>query len=235
MENIIVIIPAFNPLQSLIHFIDQLVNIKVKKIIVVNDGSDKKYEHIFEQIALKSDCVILKHNVNIGKGQALKTAFNYVLKNEPQIDGIITAGAHGQHKISDIQLLIETKDIFSDGIIIGVRHFRSKDLPAGSFIGNRVASILFELLFHKRLLDIQSGLRYIPKTELFWLRLVEGKKFSYDTNMLVEALKRKVQIYEVPIGHAQLKKNSIIHYDEIINTKIIMSKIWQSFRKNKFS
>lgn len=235
MENIIIIIPAFNPLQSLIHFIDKLLNVKVKKVIVVNDGSYGKYEPIFHEISLKANCIILKHNENIGKGQALKTAINYVLKNDRNIDGVLTAGAHDQHKIADIQLLIETKDLFSDGIIIGTRQFLSKDLPPGSFIGNRATSILFEILFHRRLLDIQSGLRYIPKKELFWLRHVHGKKFSYDTNMLVEAIKRKVPIYEVPIGYARLKKNSIIQYDEIMNTKIILSQIWQSFKKNKLN
>ncbi|PKC51098.1 hypothetical protein RhiirA1_484557, partial [Rhizophagus irregularis] len=35
--------------------------------------------------------------------------------------------------------------------------------------------------------------------------------------MLVEAIKRKVPIYEIPIGHLQYKKNSIIQYDEITN------------------
>lgn len=229
----IVVIPAFNPLRSLIPFVEQLKRIEVSKIIIVNDGSAEKYKPIFDELREVERCIVLEHEKNKGKGRALKTGFEYILKNDRHANGVLTVGAHGQHSIVDIELIIETVKIFSDGIILGIREFRSKNMPKRSFIGNRAASVLFELLFHRRLLDIQTGLRYIPRQELGWLRKVHGEQFNFDTNMLVEALRRDITIYEVPIGYAKLKKNSIISYDEITNPATVLHQIWNSFKEKR--
>ncbi|WP_332647418.1 glycosyltransferase family 2 protein [Lysinibacillus sp. 54212] len=233
MKETIVVIPAFNPLQSLIPFVEQLKRVEVTKIIIVNDGSAEKYQSVFQKLREVERCIVLEHPKNKGKGRALKTGFEYILKYESHVQGIVTVGAHGQHSLADIRLILEAVKIFSDGIILGIREFRSRNMPKLSFIGNRAASMLFELLFHRRLLDIQTGLRYIPRQELVWLRKVPGEQFNYDTNMLVEALRRDVTIYEVPIGYAKLKKNSIISYDEIVNPATVLQQIWNSFKEKR--
>ena len=130
------------------------------------------------------------------------------------------------------QIIASTK-IFSDGIILGVRDFKSKELPISTFIENRAASMLFELFFHKRLLDTQTGLRYIPKHELLWLRKIPGESFNYDLTMLVAAIKRKITLYEVPIGQAKLRKNSVVYYDEVLSPANIAKQIWMNFVKTR--
>ena len=231
MNKIIIVIPAFNPLQLFIPFVQKLIMLQPKKIIIVNDGSNVRYANIFEELATHSLCHIIQYEQNMGKGFAIKTALQYIVKNEKDFAGVLTTGADNQHKIEDIQKIVETKDLFSDGLIIGVREFRHKELPISNFLGNRVASMLFEFLFHKRLLDIQSGLRYIPRKEVFWVKKVSGQRFNFDTNMLIAAIRRKVPIYEVPIGEAKMKKNSFTYYDEILNTKMILKQIWHSYWK----
>ena len=233
VEGVIIVIPALNPLQSFISFVEQLKKIDIEKIIIVNDGSEEKYESIFNELREQQQCIVINHKQNKGKGRALKTGFDYILKHEKNIEGVLTVGAHGQHKIADIELMLESSKVFADGIVLGVRRFRSRELPMLSFLGNRAASILFEILFHRRLLDIQTGLRYIPKRELVWLRKLPGEHFDYDTNMLVAALKRNVPIYEIQIGYAKLRKNSIMNYDEIIDAKKMLQQIWTTFLKSK--
>lgn len=231
MEKVIIVIPAYNPLQLFIQFVEQLLMLHPKKIYIVNDGSDPRYASIFEELAQLPNVHIISYEHNMGKGYALKTALQYIVANEKEYAGVLITGADNQHKIKDIEKIIETKDLFSDGLIMGVRDFRHNDMPLMSFIGNRAASMLFELLFHKRLLDIQSGLRYISKKDVIWVRKVPGQRFNFDTNMLIEAIRRKVPIYEVPIGEARMRKNSITYYDEILNPKIMLKQIWQSYRK----
>lgn len=232
MERLLIIIPALNPLPSLLLFLEKLSRLS-STVIVINDGSDDKYNYIFNKIRLLEHCVVLEHHENRGKGAALKTGFAYVLQHEKKVKYVLTAGAHGQHTIEDITHMIESAKVFSDGIMLGVRRFRSADMPTFSFLGNRAVSVLFEILFRKRLLDIQSGLRVIPKQELFWLVKVQGETFNYDVNMLVEAIRRKIPIYEIPIGYARLRKNSVMHYDEIINMRDNLQQIWSSFKGKK--
>lgn len=232
MDKVIIVIPAYNPLQFIVQFIEKLVVLQPKRIVIVNDGSNPRYISIFKKLAQFQEVHIISYEHNMGKGYAIKSALQYIVTSEKNYSGILTVGADNQHKIEDIEKIIETKDLFSDGLIIGVRQFRHNDLPIKNFLGNRAASILFELLFRKRLLDIQSGLRYIPKEAVVWVRKVPGQRFNFDTNMLIEAIHRKIPIYEVPIGDAKMSKNSFMYYDEILSAKLMLKQIWQSYIKN---
>ena len=234
MEPVIVIIPALNPLPTLVDFVEKLKALPIAQVLVINDGSDEKYIRTFD-VLKQADCTILTHEKNFGKGRALKTGMEYIKKSNLRAKGIITIGAHGQHSILDVEQILASTKIFSDGIILGVRNFKKSDYPFVSQLQNRANSMLFELFFHKRLLDTQTGLRYIPKQHLSWLMRVNGQSFRYDTNMLVEAIKRKVTIYEVPVGHAKLRKNSIIYYDEVLHPSKIMHQIWVNFMNASIS
>ena len=233
MGNIIVVIPALNPLPSLLAFVEQLKTADIKKVLIINDGSGERYAPIFQELCNQPHCTVLEHERNAGKGRALKTGFDYIMEHEKDVEGLLTLGAHGQHTIEDVELMLESAKLFADGVVLGVRQFRSREMPVISFLGNQAASILFELLFHHRLLDIQTGLRYIPKRELYWLRKVEGEQADYDTNMLVAAIRRKVPIYEIPIGEAKVRKNSIMHYDELIGAKKMLQQVWKTFLASK--
>lgn len=233
MERAIVLIPALNPLPTIVHFVEKLNTLAIEKIVVINDGSEKKYDAIFEQLLAKG-CVVLTHEKNFGKGRALKTGMEYIIKSRLHCKGVLTVGAHGQHSVLDIEQVLASTNIFSDGIVLGIRDFKGSDYPLISQLQNRATSMLFELFFQKRLLDTQTGLRYIPREFLPWLLKVKGESFRYDTNMLVEAIKRKISLYEVPIGHAKLRKNSIIYYDEITNhSKVLQQILINFFKRNK--
>ncbi|MFJ5767713.1 glycosyltransferase family 2 protein [Lysinibacillus sp. NPDC093210] len=231
MKKIAAIIPTFNPQHSFITFVHQLLATSVTQVVIVNDGSDKKYENIFEELKKIDRCKVLQHEQNIGKGGALKTAFSYIRFKREGFQGVLTVGAHGQHTLEDIKLVLTMTKVFSEGIVLGIRNFHSSDSTFFSYWGNRATSLLFELLFHKKLMDTQTGLRYIEVKELPWLIEVEGDRFEYDTNMLVAALKRKCPIFEVEIGQLRIKKNSIIQYDELTHTGTVMAKMLIKYLK----
>ncbi len=228
---IAVIVPALNPLPSVISFVKELIQLEIESIIIVNDGSDAKYQSIFNELQLLEKCIVIHHGINMGKGRALKTGFSYCLKRLPEVKSVITVGAHGQHKIRDVKQLVHNAQLFSDGIVLGVRNFHSKEVPLKNRLGNQAASIMFAFLFHKRILDTQTGLRCIPRQALYWLLKVPGESFSYDSNMLVEAIGRNTPIYEIPIGHMRLKKNSIIYYDEITNIQELIEQMITTYTK----
>ena len=228
MEQIIVMIPALKPLPVLLQFVRKMRALPIANIIVINDGSDEKYNGLFEQLQ-QEGCEVLTHDKNLGKGRALKTGMEHILKSRMQTKGIITVGAHGQHSVLDVEQVLSSTKIFSDGIILGIRDFKDSDYPFISKLQNLAYSMMFELLIRKRLLDIQTGLRYIPRGHLPWLCKVKGESYHYDTNMLIEAIRRKVPVYEVPIGHAKLRKNSIIYYDEVLNPTKIFQQLWSNF------
>ena len=105
-DNVLIIIPAFNPDENLKNVIDKLIQRNFKNIIVVDDGS-KNYKP-FEEI--KDKVIILKHNKNKGKGEALKTAFKYCVNNEETANVVITVDADGQHDVEDVEKMWEISD-----------------------------------------------------------------------------------------------------------------------------
>ena len=74
-----ILIPSLNPTNDLIVYIDELIKNNFTNIIVVNDGSKKECDEIFKAIERKKECILLKHETNLGKGKALKDGLEYLI------------------------------------------------------------------------------------------------------------------------------------------------------------
>src|SRR5689334_5917997 len=84
-----VIIPAYNPGALLVDLVDKLLGLGFTSIIVVDDGSETSSLPIFDSLAERAGCVVLRHAVNCGKGRALKTAFNHCFLTLADSVGVI--------------------------------------------------------------------------------------------------------------------------------------------------
>jgi len=102
MKNILVLIPAFNAEKTISSLVDQIsAFIPGKDILVIDDGStDKTY-----QLAKERGANCLQHKKNKGKGEALKTGFEYAV--EQGYSGVITLDADLQHDPKFIPEFIE--------------------------------------------------------------------------------------------------------------------------------
>ena len=80
----VIVIPAYKPDSTLVS-LAQTLRKAGSEIIIVNDGSGPSFTHIFETLEALSGVTVLYHAVNLGKGQALKTAFNHFLIHFPNL------------------------------------------------------------------------------------------------------------------------------------------------------
>ena len=71
----IAIIPSLEPDHHLIDIAKELKE-NDYEVIIVNDGSSNKYDKYFK--TAKDYATVLTHEINQGKGVALKTAFKYI-------------------------------------------------------------------------------------------------------------------------------------------------------------
>ena len=83
-----ILIPAYEPNNKLVKLIEELQEKTEIQIVVVDDGSGTKYQHIFNEVE-KKNVKILVHKQNMGKGEAIKTGIKYI--QESETEGIITA------------------------------------------------------------------------------------------------------------------------------------------------
>ena len=194
-----VIIPSLNPDEKLICVVDSLREAGFDDIILVNDGSDENHMEPFEHVSAYPECTILTHEVNKGKGRGLKTAFEYCIKNRPDIDGVVTVDGDNQHKAADILKCCEKMAECKDKVVLGVRNFSGKDVPFKSRFGNNMTSFVFKFACGLNISDTQTGLRAIPRQYLELFDKVKGERFEYETNMLLEFKQSHIDFVEVQI------------------------------------
>ena len=84
MSQVVFIIPAYQPSDQLLGLVRQLRSVTPNPIVIVNDGSSSDRNAVFEGAKALSNVTILQHATNLGKGAALKTAFNHSLVQYPE-------------------------------------------------------------------------------------------------------------------------------------------------------
>ena len=206
-EEIPVIIPSYEPDGKLPALLQELSDGGFENIIIVDDGSGEAYKSIFDEADSFSSVTLLHHAVNMGKGRALKTAFDYVLCHFPDAIGAITADSDGQHSPECITACAEALIANPEALIMGCRNFDGDDVPARSQFGNKLTRRVMKYLVGVSVSDTQTGLRGISASFMKSLLTLKGERFEFETNMLMETKKLGIQIIEVPIKTIYIEDN----------------------------
>ncbi len=225
----IAIIPTLNPSEKILEVVNGLITHGFKLIIIVNDGSKPEKQYIFDKLNQYQEVEIVTHNINKGKGAALRTAFQYVLSNHPSFDGVVTLDDDGQHKIEDVIACAEALKENKNSLIMGCRNFKAKETPFKNRLGNKITVFVFGLAYGVRISDTQTGLRAIPTQHLSIYLNVPGDRFEYESNMLVEAKNNSINFVEVPIQTIYLEKNKASHFNPIVDSWRIYKQIFTFF------
>ncbi len=210
----VLVIPSLNPDEKLIALTKQASEY-FSDVIIVNDGSGKEYDAIYKRISSNYKCVhYLKHDKNMGKGVAIKTAMEYFISSElaDSYFGIVTADSDGQHEIEDIIAIDKQLGVHNEkSMVIGYRDLNSKNMPTRSKFGNKSTALLFRVLYGIKLKDTQSGLRAFSKDVIPWLLKIKGDRFEYEMNMLIKSKDADFEVYEHPIS-TKYEKNHKSHF-----------------------
>lgn len=235
MKKVYIIIPTLNPKDSFIDYIKKLIEHGFENILVVNDGSRDEFTQIFEKINQFEECEVFNHKINLGKGRALKNAFNHFLskKKLDEFVGVITVDSDGQHTCEDVVRLAElmSQDENKHSLFLGVRNFDKQFVPWKSRLGNKLTTKIMKFFYGKEISDTQTGLRGIPNSVLEYYLDLSGERFEYETNMLIETIKKNIKIVELPIETVYIDDNSETHFRAVQDSLLIYLLILKSFLK----
>lgn len=206
----VILIPAYQPDEKLIRLIEKLNRECDYKIVIVDDGSGQEYKEVFQK-ASKLGAEVISYDKNRGKGAALKTGFEYISELQ-DVDGLITADCDGQHLPKDILRIGDAIKNNRGKIILGTRHFVG-DVPFKSLAGNSVTRMVFSLICDKKIYDTQTGLRGFSDDMLDWLCRIEGERFEYEMNMLIDSKKDDIEVEQVKIDTVYIKENESSHFN----------------------
>ncbi len=221
MKNKIVLIPAYMPGNEMLILIKKL-NEENFEIIIVNDGSGGDCLQIFSDA--KKYATVLEHEVNKGKGAALKTGLSYIKDNFEAPYIVVTADADGQHRPEDIKRVCEDAINHPDSLTLGSRQL-DKNVPMRSKLGNSITRFVYLLSTRHNIYDTQTGLRAFSDHLISRLLDIEGMRYEYEMNMLLELTKENIELREVCIETVYMDDNASSHFNAIKDSYRIYKEI----------
>ena len=230
MNDIIIVIPSLNPDQKLINTVNGLKEAGFNRILLVDDGSDEAHKEPFKTIVSENpDITLLTHEVNKGKGAAMKYAFSYIYENCDDVCGVITVDGDGQHLPVDVKKIYDSMKAHPDDVLLGCRDFSGDDVPKKSRIGNYTIRFIIKLLFRVSVSDSQTGLRGIPYRYLkSFATLIEGDRYEYETLMFPHIKERGINIREEIITTVYENNNEGSHYHPVKDTMRIAKVVFMN-------
>ena len=214
--SILTCIPAFNEGKV----IDEVIKKCLKfsdQVVVCDDGStDDTYE-----IADAAGAHVIRHDVNIGKGEALRTLFKFAIHSKNDI--IVTIDGDGQFLPEEIPKLVSDIEEKKSDIVIGYRFDDATDMPNYRRFGNKMLDKMANMVTELSVSDTQSGYRAYSKDIIEKLNF-NIKGFGADVEILIDAANKGFRISEQKVtviyntGSDTSTKNPISHAGEVVTT-----------------
>ena len=191
--KIVVGIPAYNEEKNIGKILVKLGKI-TNEIIVCDDGSSD----LTGEISKKMGAVVVTHPKNLGYGAGIRSIF--LKAKEMDADILVTFDADGQHRVQDIQKVIEPIVVDEADISIGSRFLdgNGKNIPKYRKAGIKTITSVTNTALETKLTDSQSGFRAYNKKILDEI-IPSEYGMSVSTEILIKASKKGFRIKEVPI------------------------------------
>lgn len=210
--KVVVLIPCYNETLSISDVV-KAAFLYVKDIIVVDDGSlDGTGES-----AQTAGAIVLRHQVNRGKGESLRTGFSYIIENK-NWDAVIIMDGDGQHDPVVIPRFIEIAQRENAGIVIGDRMSgldAKGAMPLIRWLTNKTTSYIISKLTGQKIPDSQCGYRLI-KTNVIENLVLSTSRFDTESEILIKSAKRGYRIISMPIKI--IYRNEVSHINPFIDT-----------------
>ncbi|MCD6117646.1 glycosyltransferase family 2 protein [bacterium] len=188
-----IVIPAYNAESNIKNVLLKIFKyVKPDNIFVIDDGSADRTSEIADELNVK--CI--RHNTNLGKGEALKTGFSAAGKTG--VDAVITIDSDGQHDPDKIPEFIRIMEHNNSDIVLGTRSFGLSNMPIDRILSNRLSSLVVSLVCGKWIPDSQCGYRMIRLKSLDALSLTSSN-FELESELLIKAARQKRNITFCPV------------------------------------
>ncbi len=191
-----VIIPVYNEIHTIREILKRVEAQKLaKEILLVDDGSTDGTREILKEYDEKSLFRVIFHEVNQGKGAAVRTGLNFA-----KGDVILIQDADLEYDPRDYPTLLKPIEEGVADVVYGSRFLGGPRRTAmfWHMVANKLLTLMTNILYDTILSDMETGYK------VFRRQVVEGmplyaKRFEFEPEFTAKILKRKYRIFEVPI------------------------------------
>lgn len=204
-----VLMPVHNEISTVEAAVDDVLGMDLGypfELVIVDDGSTDGTGELLASLG-HHNIVVHHHPLNLGKGAAVLTAASLASGSH-----FVIFDADLEYRASDLVHMFRPIVDGTAEVVFGVRMF-GMNTVYHSFryaVGNRVTTLVANVLFDACLTDLHSCLKMVPSDVFRSLRLTRAN-FGLDSEITAELLRRGYRPYEVPVSyvgrsHAQGKK-----------------------------
>jgi glycosyltransferase involved in cell wall biosynthesis len=198
-KTLSVIVPVYNERTTVAEIIRRVRTVEVPLIVdvvVVDDGSNDGTEKVLAAIE-DSTVRVISHETNQGKGAAIRTGLH-----QARGDLVLVQDADLEYDPADWPRLLDPIVKHKAAVVYGSRFTgeRKNMLPL-HWIGNRVLSLVTNMLYSSTLSDMETCYKLFDRRVLDGITIVSNR-FDFEPEITAKVLRRGFRIYEVPISYA---------------------------------
>jgi glycosyltransferase involved in cell wall biosynthesis len=204
-----VAIPAFDAAETVAAVVRRTLAMGAE-VVVIDDGSRDGTGDVVRACRV----TVLAHAVNLGKGRALKAAFDHFFARG--CDAVVTIDADGQHPPEEMPKLLAP---WRDGadLVLGTRDHLYAAMGRVRRASNGTSSWLISHVAGAELPDCQTGYR------LYTRRLIETvgfpePRFEAESAVLVRAVRAGFRVVGVPVRLDKADGRATSHYRPIVDS-----------------
>lgn len=198
--EVLVLLPGYNVGRHLAGFVPDIrAHLPEAEICLVDDGSSDDTASEARRLEL----TLLTHEVNKGKGEALKTGFAYGC--DQGFGAVITMDGDGQHLPAELPRFVEAWKAGGD-VVLGSRMAANENMPWLRKRTNEFTSSVVSRLAGQRCEDSQSGYRLFDTRVLRAIAL-ESSRYDLESEILIKAGRLGHRIVSVPV--------TTVYHDEV--------------------
>lgn len=192
-SNIFIVIPVYNEARIIAQTLHQVLQTGYS-IVVVDDGSTDGTGEVVRQFPVH----YIFHPVNIGQGAALQTGMDFARMRSA--NAVVHFDADGQHRVADVQQLLEPVLNGDCDIALGSRFFHKSDskIPVSKKIFLQLARYVNWMFTGILLTDAHNGLRAMNSKALDAIYFSENR-MAHASEMLSIIKEKKLVYREVPV------------------------------------
>ncbi len=202
-----VVIPVYNERNTLMTLVDHVRSVPVRKeIILVDDGSTDGTVELLRELAIQADAdpenllTIKFHEINRGKGAALRTGFGLAKGNV-----VVVQDADLEYDPAEFPRLLQPIITGKADVVYGSRFlgdYAHRVLYFWHYLGNQMLTLLSNCFTNLNLTDMETCYKLFKREVLQEiLPTLKQDRFGFEPEITAKIARRNLRIYELAISY----------------------------------